>query len=474
MTRELELRQIKGRGDWIPVFRNLSRSVVKRGADKIYWRLKDVRTKRFGSWSDGVWLDCETGDVRFGERCVKESWRDYFDVSRLLGARCEDPFSRDFSLYSYRRRSEWGVSRVYSWYLGSLSEWRGPVAEIEPRLAARLAEAAEFNFGLDFTGPEEEHPFLTAANEVARFYETRARLERLAQEADERGEKYWDGEFPKTSAEELEELRRIKDRFDLEDSDPRIFKVNVCWFVKEASRDRGSETPAQKLFFDATRLALVPYCHMRSREIERRCKAALRKIPTDEIRARRKAEEYFQRLQRDLNYGFNFDAIGADNFPRLGELDELIAEVQDGTTSEGEEADGANDDFALATRSDALSDDWRERLPSLLDYRFDRCNALFQAAKVLYVNILGTKVRDMKGVGVWVAPDGCGLETGMGPDNPAWLKIGALTEFYEEKRGVYWGSDVKKEDKIYRKNGARQWLAREIGRRLEAALKAGK
>ena len=66
----------------------------------------------------------------------------------------------------------------YSWYLGSLSEWRGPVAEIEPRLAARLAEAAEFNFGLDFTGPEEENPFLAAANEVARFYETRARYRR--------------------------------------------------------------------------------------------------------------------------------------------------------------------------------------------------------------------------------------------------------------------------------------------------------
>jgi len=66
MAKEVEYRQIKGRDEEIPVFGNLSRSVVKRGADKIYWRLKDVRAKRFGSWDDDVWLDCETGDIRFG------------------------------------------------------------------------------------------------------------------------------------------------------------------------------------------------------------------------------------------------------------------------------------------------------------------------------------------------------------------------------------------------------------------------
>lgn len=244
MAKEVEYRQIKGRDEEIPVFRNLSRSVVKRGAEKIYWRKKETEAGRFGSWDDDVWLDCETGDIRFGERCVQESWRDYFD------------------------------------------------------------------------------------------------------------------------------------------------------------------------------------------------------------------------------------GVRADNFPRLGELDELIAEVQAGTSSEGEEASG---EFAPATRSDALSDDWRERLASLLEYRLDRCNALFQAAKVLYVKILGTKVCRMKGVDVWGAPDGCDVDffsAGGRPGNPTWLKIGALTEFYEEERGVYWGSDVKKEDKIRRKDDARQWLAREIGRRLEAALKA--
>ena len=386
-------------------------------------------------------------------------------------ARYVDPFSRDFEFF-YRRTRE--NSRVYSWYLGSLSEWRGPVAEIEPRLAARLAEAAEFNFGLDFTGPEEGNPFLAAANEVARFYETRARLERLAEEADARGEKYWDGEFPKTSAEELEELRRRKDGFDLEDSDPRIFRVPVCWRVKEESESRVFRNGDAKLVFGANNSALVPYCETRSREIGRRCKAALRKIPANEGRARQKAEEYFRRLEDDLNYGFNFDGVRAHNFPRLGELDELIAEVQAGTSSEGEEASG---EFAPATRSDALSDDWRERLASLLEYRLDRCNALFQAAKVLYVKILGTKVCRMKGVDVWGAPDGCDVDffsAGGRPGNPTWLKIGAITEFYEEKRGVYWGTGVKKEDKIFRKDGARQWLAREIGRRLEAALKAEK
>ncbi len=464
MAKEVEYRQIKGRDEEIPVFGNLSRSVVKRGADKIYWRLKDAREKRFGSWSDGVWLDCETGDVSFGERCVRESWRDYFDGGYRL-ARYDDPFSRDFEFF-YRRTRE--NSRVYSWYLGSLSEWRGADAEIEPRLAARLAEAAEFNFGLDFTGPEEKNPFLAAANEVARFYETRARLERLAQEADARGEKYWDGDFPETSAEELEELRRRKDGFDLEDSDPRIFRVPVCWRVEEARRGGGSESATQNLFFDACRAALVPYCNTRSREIGRRRKAALRKIPTSERRARQKAEEYFRRLEDDLNYGFNFDWRGCD-FPRLGELDELIAEARSGTSSEGEEASG---EFAPATRSDALSDDWRERLASLLEYRLDRCNALFQAAKTVYVAILGTKVRNMKGVGVWVARSGYDVE--VGSEKSEWLKIGTLDEFYEAKRGVYWGSDVNKESKMRRKDDARQWLAREIGRRLESALKAEK
>ncbi|MBP3531801.1 MAG: hypothetical protein J6K25_11565 [Thermoguttaceae bacterium] len=464
MAKEVEYRQIKGRDEEIPVFGNLSRSVVKRGADKIYWRKKETEAGRFGSWEDGVWLDCETGDIRFGERCVRESWRDYFDGGYRL-ARYDDPFSRDFEFF-YRRTRE--NSRVYSWYLGSLSEWRGADAEIEPRLAARLAEAAEFNFGLDFTGPEEKNPFLAAANEVARFYETRARLERLAEEADARGEKYWDGEFPKTSAEELEELRRRKDCFDLEDSDPRIFRVPVCWRVKEKSESRVFRNSDAKLVFDANNSALVPYCETRSREIGRRCKAALRKIPASERRARQKAEEYFQRLEDDLNYGFNFDWRGCD-FPRLGELDELIAEVQDGTSSEGEEASG---EFAPATRSDALSDDWRERLASLLEYRLDRCNALFQAAKTVYVAILGTKVRNMKGVGVWVARSGYDVE--VGSEKSEWLKIGTLDEFYEAKRGVYWGTGVKKEDKIFRKDGSRQWLAREIGRRLEAALKAEK
>ncbi len=371
-------------------------------------------------------------------------------------------------------RSSYREQSVYPWYLGSLSEWRGPDAEIEPRLAARLAEAAEFNFGLDFTGPEEENPFWAAANEVARFYETRARLERLAEEADARGEKYWDGDFPETSAEELEELRRRKDCFDLEDSDPRIFRVPVCWRVKEARRDGGSESATQNLIFDTCRAALVPYCSTRSREIGRRCKAALRKIPASETRARQKAEEYFRRLEDDLNYGFNFEYIRADSSPRLGELDELIAAAQAGTSSEGEEASG---EFAPATRSDALSDDWRERLPSLLGYRLDRCNALFQAAKKVYVKILGTKVCRMKGVDVWVAPDGCDvdfLSAGARPNNPFFLKIGALTEFYEAGRGLYWGRGVNKESKTERKDDARQRLAREIGRRLEAALKAEK
>ncbi|MBR4975428.1 MAG: hypothetical protein IKY61_00125, partial [Thermoguttaceae bacterium] len=168
-----------------------------------------------------------------------------------------------------------------------------------------------------------------------------------------------------------------------------------------------------------------------------------------------------------LTCGFNFCEYRADESPFLGSLDELIAAARSGTSSEGEEASG---EFAPATRSDALSDDWRERLPSLLEYRLDRCNALFQAAKTLYDAILGRKVREMKRVGVWVPPDGDDVE--LGSEKPGWLKIGTLDEIYEKKRRVYWGAGVKKEDKISRKNEARHWLAREIGRRLEAALKA--
>lgn len=441
MAKEVEYRQIKGRDEEIPVFGNLSRSVVKRGADKIYWRLKDVRAKRFGSWEDGVWLDCETGDVGLEGNC-----------------------------FYWWNRDSWLLLRSrHVWYLGTLSEWRGPDSEIEPRLAARLAEACEFNEGLGFDGPEEEHPFLAAANEVARFYETRARLARLAEEADADGRKYWDDDWPETSAEELDALRRRNDRFDLEDCDPKIFQVPVCWYVKDSTppkRRWDAPDPPTKIIFDVPRSALVPYYQTRSREISRRLRAALADASVDSFWA----EIYFTKMEWDLDYGFNFQTRHAD-MAFLGELDELVAETRAGTSSEGEEADG---EFAPATRSDALSDDWRERLASLLDYRFERWRAVFNAALRIYDEIVERPVREMKGLDVWVAPGGGKATVAYSaPENASWVKIGTLLELYKEGR-VWWGASKSKTDKKHSKALAHFDLAKTVWRRLEAALKAEK
>ena len=409
MANELQYRQIRGRDEEIPVFRKRSRSLIKRFADRIYWRKKETEAGRFGSWDDGVWLECVSGDVRFGERCAKESW---------LG---------------------WGI---YYWFLGSLSEWRGPDAEIEPRLAARLAEAGEFNEGLDFTGPEEEHPFLAAANEVARFYETRARLARLAEEADAAGRKYWDDDWPETPPEKLAEFRRRKDRWDLEDFAPTIFPVPVCWSVKESRPLKiggDAPEPRTKIIFDVTNSALVPYCETRSREIRRRRRAALADPTVDSYWA----EIYFDKMERDLDYGFNFHC-SRGNMAFLGELDELIAEARAGTSSEGAEADG---EFAPATRSDALSDDWRERLPSLLDYRVERWGAALGLAARIYDEIVKRRVRQMKGLDVWVAPGGDDATVAYSaPENGAWVKIGTLLELYEAER-VWLGARMSKSER---------------------------
>ncbi|MBR4833883.1 MAG: hypothetical protein IKU86_06075 [Thermoguttaceae bacterium] len=251
MASGVEYREIKGRDEKIPVFQNLSRSVVKRGADKIYWWKKETEAGRFGRWDDGVWFDYASGDVRFGESVTRRS------------------------------NSGWEYG---TWFLGRLSEWRGPDAEIEPRLAARLAEASEFNEGLDFTGPEVEHPFLAAANEVARFYETRARLARLAEEADAAGRKYWDDDWPETPPEKLAESRRRKDCWDLEDGDPAIFSVPVCCSVEDSRPLKiggDAPEPQTKIIFDVPNCALVPYYETRSREISRRRKAALADASTD-------------------------------------------------------------------------------------------------------------------------------------------------------------------------------------------------
>lgn len=128
----------------------------------------------------------------------------------------------------------------------------------------------------------------------------------------------------------------------------------------------------------------------------------------------------------------------------LGELDELIAEARAGTSSEGAEADG---EFAPATRSDALSDDWRERLPSLLDYRVERWGAALGLAARIYDEIVKRRVRQMKGLDVWVAPGGDDATVAYSaPENGAWVKIGTLLELYEAER-VWLGARMSKSER---------------------------
>lgn len=166
-----------------------------------------------------------------------------------------------------------------------------------------------------------------------------------------------------------------------------------------------------------------------------------------------------------MDYGFNFHASRGDS-AFLGELNELIAEARAGTSSEGAEADG---EFAPATRSDALSDDWRERLPSLLDYRFERWRAVFNAALRIYDEIVKRPVRKMKGLGVWVAPgDGGATVAYSAPENATWVKIGTLEELYKEGR-VWRGVNKSKSDKKSCKALARYDLAKNVLRRLEAS-----
>ena len=266
------------------------------------------------------------------------------------------------------------------------------------------------------------------------------------------------------SAEELDALRRRNDRFDLEDCDPKIFQVPVCWYVKDSTppkRRWDAPDPPTKIIFDVPRSALVPYYQTRSREISRRLRAALADDSVDSFWA----EIYFTKMEWDLDYGFNFQTRYGD-MAFLGDLDELVAETRAGTSSEGEEADG---EFAPATRSDALSDDWRERLASLLDYRFERWRAVFNAALRIYDEIVGRPVRKMKGLGVWVAPgDGKATVAYSAPENATWVKIGTLEELYKEGR-VWWGASKSKSDKKSCKTLAHYDLAKNVLRRLEVS-----
>ncbi|MBR5243584.1 MAG: hypothetical protein IKW13_05045 [Thermoguttaceae bacterium] len=558
MASKLEYREIKGRDEKIPVFRNLSRSVVKRGAGKIYWRMKGTEEKGIGCWDDVVWLDCETGDVRFGERFVREGWNDVYDDEIESAKRWSEtsdeykypsriaykppyfsepyfftpsapppswnPFDKEFRYsdepYAYLRARKFWDASVHAWPLGVLSEWRGPVDEIEPRLAARLAEAAEFNFGLGFDGPEEtaeDDPFLRNANEIVRFYEAReafcrkkAEEERknAADSEDESKFQYWDGEaFEDWRAEEkANEEKDDENRFDYWSNDefaaqekgkyvPKKKKAtNEKKDANESEETDESDIPIYwnaaevKKFWRFCRdgevvykepLKVYFYCSSLKLGKDFDEYSLERWKETESYWALSKSEERRRALTRWFDFYDNW--WSSDKAPVfLGTLRNLVAVAKAGTSGQAaapKEVELENGEIALdygAERSDALSDDWRERLPSLIAFRYDCYRAIFDSAKTVYTGIVGTPVREMKKLEVWVSP-GCDtteLCAGRPSGDGKRLKLGTVADFYELKRGEYWGADVKKARKIARRTKARHWLAREIERRLEAALKA--
>ncbi len=568
MASEVEYREIKGRDEKIPVFRNLSRSVVKRGADKIYWRMKATAEKRLGNWNDVVWLDCETGDVRFGERFVREGWRDVYDDEIESGKRWSEknfeykypsrfaykppyfsepyfftpscpppswnPFDKEFRYsdepFAYRSaRKHWDAS-VHSWPLGVLSEWRGPDAEIEPRLAARLAEAAEFNFGLGFDEPEEEaedDPFLKNANEIIRFYEAREAFRRQKAEEkrknaasddsenddddedDENEFEYWANQaFEDWRKEEKANEENDENRFDYWSNDAFVAEEKGKYVPKkkETTNEKKSANESEEtdesdipIYWNAAEvkkfwrfyrneeivceepLKINFYCS--AEELGKDSKTYYKEKwkETDEISTRSKSAERRRALTRWFDFYCSW--WSSEQIPvYLGGLTELIAVAKAGTpgrTAPPKSVEAENGETVFdygAKRSDAFSDDWRERLPSLIAFHYDCYRAYFDSAKTVYAGVVGTSVREMKKLGVWVTP-GCDA-TELCAERPSeganWLKLGTIADFYELKRGEYWGSEVKKAKKIEKRHDARHWLAEEIARRLEATLKAVK
>ncbi len=558
MASKLEYRQIKGRDEEIPVFRNLSRSVVKRGAGKIYWRMKGTEEKGIGCWDDVVWLDCETGDICFGDRFVREGWSDVYDDEIENAKRWDEksdeykypsriaykppyfsqpdfftpscppaswnPFDKEFRYsdepYAYRgARKCWDAS-VHVWPLGVLNEWRGPVDEIEPRLAARLAEAAEFNFGLGFDGPEEtadDDAFLKNANEIVRFYEAREAFRRKKAEEerenaeddeDENEFEYWANEaFEDWRAEEKANEENDENRFDYWSNDafaeeekgkyvPKKKKTSnqekpaneseetdesdipIYWNVAEVKKFwrfcRDGEVVYEeplKVYFWCSSLKL-------GKDFEEYLKE--RRKETEAYLVRSKSEERRRALTRWFDFYGNWWSSN-ERPVFLGTLRNLVAVAKAGTsgrTAPPKSVELENGEIVFdygAERSDAFSDDWRERLPALIAFRYDCYRAYFDSAKTVYAAIVGASVREMKKLEVWVSP-GCDtteLCAGRPGKGANWLNLGKVADFYELKRGEYWGSGMKKAKKIGKRHEARHWLAGEISRRLEAALKAG-
>ena len=202
---------------------------------------------------------------------------------------------------------------------------------------------------------------------------------------------------------------------------------------------------------------------------------------TESYLVRSKSEERRRALTRWFDFCNSW--WSSDQEPVfLGTLEQTVAAAKAGTSGQAappKEVELENGEIALdygAERSDALSDDWRERLPSLIAFRYDCYRAYFDAAKTVYTGVVGTPVRKLKKLEVWVTP-GCDT-TKLCAERPSdganWLKLGTLADFYELARGKYWGAEVKKAKKIQKRHDARHWLASVIERRLSAALKAEK
>ncbi|MBQ2790494.1 MAG: hypothetical protein IJE97_12735 [Thermoguttaceae bacterium] len=480
---------IDGTVYWPKNFENFSRSVVNWGASKIYWRKRFTQENVFGSWNDGVWFRCETGEVVFGDQARQAFWSDVYDETRKsatthtakigekttrrvrFASNANDPLRRGFSWSGYwawresRRRSSLEEG---DWFLGNMSEWNIDDADIEGQLAVRLAEAAAFCEGFGVDGSKRTAPTQKLGKELVRFYKT---IERVA-----------------------ETQRRTNGKAALDDAPPiRVF----CRYRRNLRSSSRLRKPRLEFICDPAllRVDYAKHCaeyearykrwklweeyaelEWSRRNGERRTETGLRAWnDVDEARWREigvvKRCERPKPLEETLGFYVHKSDLrlyGAysdndnDEVAYLGYLNELIGWAKTG----GEEARRRWRFGAFATR-------WPNRVASLIDCRIERYRAVYEAAKELYVLILTTSPREMKNVEIYVSRDGFRLATEKTDDS--FVRVGTLFEFYDTADNYYWGNKLSTESKFAAGLEARHWVAEILCRWLQRETrKSGK
>lgn len=466
-------------------FENFSRSVVNWGASKIYWRKRFTQENVFGSWNDGVWFRCETGEVVFGEEARQTFWSDVYDASResatthsaQIGGKttrrvrfasdANDPLRRGFSWSDYlarrqaRRRSSLEEG---DWFLGNMSEWNIDDADIEGQLAVRLTEAAAFCDGFGFDGAKRTAPTQKLGKELVRFYRT---IERVA-----------------------EAQRRATGKAALDDAPPiRVFcRYRRNWGASSRSKKRRLEFVCDPALLRVDYAKHCAECEARykrwklweeyaelewaRRNGERLTESGLRAW-NDADEARWREIGVVERCERpkgpeetlgfDVHKGdpYLWGAYSDDNCDEvayLGELKELIDWAKTG----GDEARKRWRFGAFATR-------WPNRVASLIDCRIESYRAVYEAAKELYVLILTTSPREMKNVEIYVSRDGFRLATEKVDDD--FVRVGTLFEFYETANGCYWGKKLSTESKFDDALKARHWVAETLSKWLRYEMR---